>query len=378
MAHEIYQTASGKDSMAYVGSLPWHGLGQELTQGASIETWIKEAQMDWTIHEGTVLYLDHSDEAHAFSDQKVLYRSDNGNPLSIVHQSYNVVQPSEVIEFFRDLVEAGGMTLETAGTLRGGKIQWALARIGKDFDVNKASATDGKAFQDLVQTYALLATSCDKSMASTGRLTETRVVCKNTLDMAYGSGVNICKVNHRAEFNDARKDELKVQMGLVHEEIEKVAKEHQEMATTSISKEDAVGFFLTLLSKRNKDGSLDVSEVTPKAIDKLYTAYKSSPGSDLPTAKDTLWGAVNAVSYSIDHNPGSRSDETRLDSAWFGPGRALKNQAYELAQETLQSDGTTVLQKVLKQTNSEQVDAVFASLLGTPVKAVGEKAKYKD
>jgi phage/plasmid-like protein (TIGR03299 family) len=359
MAHEVYQV-NGKDSMAYVGSTPWHGLGQSLTPGADIDTWIKEAGMEWTIHEGTVLYLDHEDEARSFGEQKVLYRSDTGDPLSIVHQSYNVVQPREVVEFYRDLVAAGGMTLETAGTLRHGRIAWALARIGKDFDV---SGKDKDKFKDQVQMYALLATSCDKSMASTGRLTSVRVVCKNTMDCAYGSGLNIAKVNHRAVFDQAKQDEIKQEMGLIHSEIDEREKEMKSMATTSLKKEDAIGFFLTLLSKRNQDGSLDISEVSPKAVDKLYTAYKSSPGSNLPTAKDTLWGAVNAVTYSVDHNANARSDETRLDNAWFGQGRAMKAQAFNVAQEVvLEKRDASLLDTILEQ--SKEYDAVEDLLAG--------------
>jgi hypothetical protein len=46
-------------------------------------------------------------------------------------------------------------------------------------------------------------------------------------------------------------------------------------------------------------------------------AILSSPGSDLVTARDTLWGAVNGVSYWTDHQRG-RGQDTRLSSAWFG------------------------------------------------------------
>lgn len=38
MSHEI-TLANGKHEMAYVGKTPWHGLGQSLQAGASIETW---------------------------------------------------------------------------------------------------------------------------------------------------------------------------------------------------------------------------------------------------------------------------------------------------------------------------------------------------
>lgn len=361
MAHEVYKL-NGKDSMAYVGNEPWHGLGQKLTQGASIETWVEEAQMRWLIEEANVLYLDDKRTAHAFQGQKVLYRSDNKEPLSIVTHAFNVVQPREVIEFFRDLVEAGNMTLETAGTLRGGRIQWALARIDRDMEL--IDNTTGEALSDLVQMYALLATACDRSMSSTGRLTGTRVVCKNTMDMAYRSGVNIAKYSHRGVFDKKAQDNLKEQMGLAHKEMDEREQEMKAMATASLKKEDAVGFFLSVLGKENKDGTLDISGVTPKSVETLYNAYKKSPGSNLPSAKDTLWGAVNAVTYQVDHNPNAQSDETRLDSAWFGGGRQQKAKAYTVAQEiVLEERDSNLLDSLLeKPMFGDQADRILKAV----------------
>ena len=39
--------------------------------------------------------------------------------------------------------------------------------------------------------------------------------------------------------------------------------------------------------------------------------------------------ALNAVTELVDHERG-RSDNTRIESAWFGTGAALKNRALEL------------------------------------------------
>ncbi len=51
----------------------------------------------------------------AWPGRKVLHRSDTGAPLAVVSNGYNVVQPSEVMSFFRTLVDLGGFKLETAG-----------------------------------------------------------------------------------------------------------------------------------------------------------------------------------------------------------------------------------------------------------------------
>ena len=63
-----------------------------------------------------------------FADNKVLYRSDTHAPLSVVSQRYQVVQPREILEFYRDLTEISGFELETAGRFKGGRKIWALAK----------------------------------------------------------------------------------------------------------------------------------------------------------------------------------------------------------------------------------------------------------
>src|SRR6202044_3294118 len=102
--------------------------------------------------------------------------------------NFKIVQPGAVLEFFRDLTAAAGFTLETAGTLFGGKRFWALAAIGET-----ASIADPA---DKMKGYLLLSTACDGSMATEARYTTVRVVCNNTLSSARSAGAKV-RVTHR-------------------------------------------------------------------------------------------------------------------------------------------------------------------------------------
>jgi phage/plasmid-like protein (TIGR03299 family) len=128
MAHHV-------DKMAYVGQTPWHGLGNQLSSNQPIEVWEQQAGMNWAIKEAPVQFMDTVDETQSrlitYPQSKVLYRSDTQVPLSVVSQRYQVVQPREILEFYRDLTEVSGFQLETAGVLKGGKKIWALARTGQ-------------------------------------------------------------------------------------------------------------------------------------------------------------------------------------------------------------------------------------------------------
>ena len=109
------------ESMAYVGDTPWHGLGNELAPKQPLEVWAKQAGLDWRIESSDVSYMANNEKGHnlilPFAEQKVLYRSDNLEPLSVVSQRYQEVQPREILEFYRDLTEQSDFELETAGVL---------------------------------------------------------------------------------------------------------------------------------------------------------------------------------------------------------------------------------------------------------------------
>ena len=148
------------ETMAYAGDRPWHGLGNPLAPQQPIEVWKKQAGMDWQIEEAEVRYVTGSNNIgviNAFPEQKVLYRSDNKAPLSVVSKRFQVVQPGEILEFYRDLTACSGFELETAGVLREGRKFWALARTGQSTTLKGRDKVDG---------YLLLATACDGTLAT--------------------------------------------------------------------------------------------------------------------------------------------------------------------------------------------------------------------
>ncbi|GAA6135185.1 hypothetical protein NBRC116188_19750 [Oceaniserpentilla sp. 4NH20-0058] len=164
MSHQI-------ETMAYKGSTPWHGLGNHLPANQPIEIWAKQAGMDWKIRQSPVRFItgqsDVLGEIKSFEDKKVLYRSDTNTALSVVGNRYKVVQPREILRFYRDLNEQAGFELETAGVLKEGKKIWALARTGQSGSLRGNAVSNG---------YVLLATACDGSMATTAQFTSIRVV----------------------------------------------------------------------------------------------------------------------------------------------------------------------------------------------------------
>ena len=327
MAHELSFAANGEAEMAWVGDTPWHQLGQELTVGSPIEVWLKAAHMDWEILRTPVKYdiptdsVDHPFDTMLFEDKHVLYRSDSSQPLSVVSPQYSIVQPYEVLEFYRDLVGVAGMQLETAGVLFGGKRFWALANTGRTAELKG---------DDTIKGYVLLSTSCDGTMATTARFTSIRVVCNNTLSIATKDNANVIRMPHRRLWDP---DEVKQQLGLIDNGWAKF-KEHIEYLSNTIAERDKVAEYLVTLFG---DTGVPVDQQSPAVAAKcagvwdLYT--NSGKGAHMVSAEGTWWGMVNAVTQTIDYHTNHRTIDARLNNAWFGAGNNKKTEAFELALE---------------------------------------------
>ena len=330
MAHLI-------ETMAYAGQTPWHGLGEHLPEQQPLEVWAEAAGMNWQIQESPVHYsienVHNASMFGTFDEQKVLYRSDTNTALSVVSNRYQVVQPMEVLEFYRDLTEQAGFELETAGVLKGGRKFWALAKTGH------STALKGN---DVVNGYLLLATSCDGSLATVAMPTTVRVVCNNTLSIAVNNSENAVKVSHRSVF-DA--DAVKKRLGVAVSHWDQFMYEMKVLSERKVSTKEANAYFETLLTQTTPQSSestpsgLRLLKPSTKPIIPNERAYKKlqamyggqGRGAELTAAKNTAWGLLCAVTEFVDHERQARSTENRLDSAWFGNGAQMKQQALEKA-----------------------------------------------
>jgi phage/plasmid-like protein (TIGR03299 family) len=310
MAHEV-------QTMAYVNEVPWHGLGNPLTPEQPIESWQIQAGMNWRINETEVLFnVSNEGGRHVKShaDSKVLYRSDNHAPLSVVSNRYKVVQPHDVLEFYRDLTQAGGFQLETAGVLKEGRKLWALAKTGQE-----ALLKGG----DKVKAYLLLATSCDGSLCTTAQFTSVRVVCNNTLQLAVGNSTGAVRVPHSRFFDPQL---VKQELGLGLTSWENFVTDMRLLAERKVNKFEAMNYLINVLG----DKSVPLNEQhNTKAIQNVYTLFNGQgKGSDMVSASGTAWGLLNGITEFVDHSRRARSQDYRLDSAWFGQGAIIKEKAY--------------------------------------------------
>lgn len=307
------------ETMAYVGDRPWHGLGNRLEPDQPIEIWKRNAGMDWTIEESEVRFITGGNgigTISAFPEQKVLYRSDNKAPLSVVSRRFKVVQPAEILEFYRDLTAVGGFELETAGVLREGRKFWALAKTGQ------STMLKGR---DRVEGYLLLATACDGTLATTAQFTSVRVVCNNTLAIALGNGHGAIKVQHRSHFDP---EAVKRQLGITVSSWDGFVARMKALVECPVDPDSVEGLLRRVVTYPVQDRKLEVvNEQALKAVRALYDG--GGKGAMMASSRGTAWGLLNSVTEFVDHHRRARSDDHRRDAAWFGQGAQIKQRAWD-------------------------------------------------
>jgi len=316
MAHEL-DFSTGQAAIAYTGKVPWHGYGTPMEDDLSLDEWRVQAGLDWEVKRRPIGFWDGFEWRAGDLKKKVaLVRSDNEQPLSIVSDRYKVVQPKEVLEFFESVIEENGFKMSTAGSLKEGKRVWAMADCGEDFTIG----------DDHVGAHLLLATSYDGTFATTAQFTSIRVVCNNTLGFSLDRGGEggVVRIPHTSDFNQW---DIKAELGF-DVNWQRFQDQILQLTQYEVTDREVLNYFLTVVGV-TEDECAEGTQLTN--VRKMMNLYTSGPGSQLPSAKGTLWGALNAVTFLVDHCRAAANTGNRFDSAAFGGGAALKRRAFKEA-----------------------------------------------
>ena len=309
MAHNV-------ETMAYAGEVPWHGLGTKVIDDLTPDQMLTKAGLDWTVSSQPMYYRDAENNEIEIPKRKVLVRDSDQTILSTIGDGWKPLQNSEAFEFFNEFVVAGDMKMHTAGSLSNGRMVWGLAKLKDGFTV-----TNG----DDVEGYLLFSNPHKYATSIEVRFTPIRVVCNNTLTYALSSNIDTAaRMNHRQVF-DA--DSVKETLGLATDFMQDYADVSRFLSSKNYTKDSIVDYYNQVFpiagaNKRSKD----MSRNAETALETVNT----QPGAKL--SEGSWWSAFNSVTYLIDHELGV-SQDTRLQSAWFGKGRQKKVSALEKAKQ---------------------------------------------
>jgi len=311
MAHEV-------ETMAYAGELPWHGLGVPVSNDLTPVQMMEKAGLDWKVQE-VESFIEFGGKKIA-TGQKALVRETDGRILTTVGENWKPVQNEEAFEFFHEYVMEGGMEMHTAGSLKNGKMIWALAKVKESFELFGG---------DRVDSYLLFSNPHKYGKSVDVRFTPIRVVCNNTLSLSLEEdSVNAVKCGHRTEFDASA---VKTALGIANRKMST----YGEMAAYLGSRrftQDSYIEYLNQVFPRSTDKRVSGKGLSADTLSRnaklAYDSIESQPGAEY--AEGSWWQAFNSVTFITDHVQGRNADN-RLYSSWFGSNQRRKGEALKSA-----------------------------------------------
>ena len=340
MAHEI----TSQDGLVMVGAPAWHGLGIVLPEG-DLEP--REARrlagLDWIVREEP-LFCKRSptDLVQGITTHKAIVREDTGDVLGVVGADFHPVQNGELFE----LLQALGRPVETAGSIRGGRVVFGLLRQGS-FRLGPPEAGD------VVHKYLLASNGHDGSAALRFTPTDVRVVCRNTLARAEETGVGV-RYLHTAGLA-RRLDEAKRSLERAEALVSVQQEEAELLYRTTWDDETFSAFLRSTLADLRPGVALSTVRASLETVAELELWASDGmigpdadpahrrlaelasdlvlavhhPENTLPGMTGTAWQAYQGVSRWAQHERKGRMDA--LTSELAGPVRGIKGRAWSRA-----------------------------------------------
>jgi len=304
MAHEFEQGL-------FVGEPAWHGLGTLLSDAPSIDEALRISGLDREVSLAP-LYLSSGREVVG---HRAVLRED-GAQLGVVGSDFTVLQDRAAFEPFRPWVESGEVTIEAAGSLRGGRRTWILGRV--------RDAIQDVVPGDPIKGYVLFAHGHDGSLAVSFGHTAVRVVCQNTLSMALGSGADMARIKHTSGVH-VRYVQATDAFQQQRFQLAEQAKIFRELAGRKLGSKNLRRYVRETL----REGAGNDETIALRGVDDIVRLADPDVGRGV-TRPGTLWAGYNAITEYATHERG-RTADTRVNNMWFGDGARLVRRALDVA-----------------------------------------------
>lgn len=308
MAHEF-------QSGFFVKQAPWHNLGKVIQQAPSIQEGIITAGLDWSVERRELFTADGQ-----MVPNKAIVRTDTNKVLSVVGPQYHPLQNIDAFNFFQPFLDANEAKLETAGSLRDGNIIWVLAKL------NREDISVGK--DDTIAKYLLLSNGHDGNRAVRVSFTPIRVVCMNTLK-ASDKNSSFVRIFHSKQ---VKENLLKVQeiVNAADSEFQATEIQYKALTKKKVSQEDLKKFVKVVFFDNRNIESERTQMAYGKMVETITRLFETGKGSQLKTAKGTMWGLYNAATEYLSWEQ-AKTEEQRFSNLWFGYTKQTNEKAFQYA-----------------------------------------------
>lgn len=249
------------ETMAYTNEVPWHGLGTRVAGNLTPKQMLKAAGLDWKVErmplaiggwdkDGKPMFHDPA----FLADFAALVRDRDRKCFDVVGKQYTPTQNEEAFGIFNEAVKSQKATMETAGSLREGRMVWGLANLSSSFTLANG---------DKVMGYLLCIVPHQQGKSIIFKFTTVRVVCMNTLALAISEkGKAEYRRSHRSAFTDDVLDQAKLALGIAKEQMGEFEKTARQLEKLKLKREKIVEILCPIYAPNEevKDVLLDFED----------------------------------------------------------------------------------------------------------------------
>jgi Domain of unknown function (DUF932) len=285
---------------------PWGNLGFNF-RGENVREEIKVSPLGWRVVKSPLICED-GDKVIKIPNKVALIRdTDPPIMLSMVSSDWNPIQNDDAISMFQEFAKTIDTHLEIVGSLRDGKIIWALAPIGTPIEV-----VDG----DVVRPYLLFSNPQEYGKSTDVRLMYLR---REGMSTYVVTGEN--RVPHRGP-----PDIVDDVLAWARAQVEEMQVVSRRMARTPMDDRESMTYLASIFSGKIPLIRRDLAKPARMAYDAMGKLARFAPG--------TVWHAFSAACHVMDHSLGFGRD-TRVSSSWYGLNQTRKRRAMVMAQQRI-------------------------------------------
>lgn len=332
MAHNL-DTTNGQTAFVSARKDAWHHLGITLPDAFTAEDAMEHGLLGgWNVRTqplfAHVKSEDETDDSPALQieipNKFAVVRNnpvESGeiDPLGVVGGAYHPIQNEAHAEFLNTLVDESGAHFETAGAIDGGRKVFITMKMPGHMKVGGV---------DQVDMYLAAINSHDGSLPFTIMVTPVRVVCENTLNLAWGGTDSKVKIRHTRRGGESIVERARKTLDLSFDYLEGFQEEAERLINTTMTQstfeeiiDEAFGVDL--------DSPVATVTRTSNKIDEMVRLFADSYTHE--GLRDTAWAGLNALTEWNDHfTPVRDNDEQGRRSVKAVMDPFFKNRARDL------------------------------------------------
>lgn len=281
----------------------WHGEGVVLDTagdlGIRVPVALEKSGLDWSVEKVPIFAQDGQVIERNYGVQ----RDKDQKILGVVGSTWQPVQNQAGFKLIDDLLEESDAFIEAAGALDGGRKVWILAHMPADLFIAGEE----------VKSYILFTNGHDGRTAVTAAMTDVRVVCQNTLELATSIAdamdtPRIIRVRHTVNAPD-RISQAKALLGLRSRYAEEMAKQGEWLVDQTMSDGQFAEFLESLMPITEEQVGKPADTMMRKRRDEVMGVYFDAPTQT--GIKGTRWGAYNAVVEYADYRRSFKDTNTQ-------------------------------------------------------------------